>query len=99
MPEQFQINDTARIADPLAGVRPYRGGEPLAPEAWEYRAETGSVWVRGKAWHSYTVSFFAWRIWEEISMYNHTTNHWDAEHLMQADPVYPEAQELFKSNG
>lgn len=41
----------------------------------------------------YTVSFLAYRIWEEISMYNHTTNNWDKEHLMQIDPRYPETQE------
>ena len=26
-------------------------------------------------------------------MYNHTTNNWDKEHLMQVDPIYPETQE------
>lgn len=26
-------------------------------------------------------------------MYNHTTNHWDSEHLMQIDPRYPEVQD------
>ncbi|SCJ38522.1 D-galactosyl-beta-1-_4-L-rhamnose phosphorylase [uncultured Blautia sp.] len=41
----------------------------------------------------YTVSFLAYRIWEEISMYNHTTNNWDKEHLMQVDPRYPETRE------
>lgn len=46
------------------------------------------------AFHSYTVSFMAYRIWEEISMYNHTTNNWDKEHLMQIDPMYPETQEF-----
>ena len=30
-------------------------------------------------------------------MYNHTTNHWDKEHLMQIDPVYPETQEYLKN--
>jgi beta-D-galactosyl-(1->4)-L-rhamnose phosphorylase len=26
-------------------------------------------------------------------MYNHTTNHWESERLMQLDPIYPEARE------
>ena len=46
-----------------------------------------------KAWHEYTVNFMAYRIWEEISMYNHVTNHWDKEHLMQLDPRHPAVQE------
>lgn len=46
--------------------------------------------------HTYTVSFLAYRIWEEISMYNHITNHWDKEHLMQIDPRYPEVREFMK---
>ena len=49
--------------------------------------------IRGASpFHTYTVSFLAYRIWEEISMYNHTTNHWDKEHLMQIDPIHPETQ-------
>lgn len=43
--------------------------------------------------HSYTVSFLAYRVWEEISMYNHVTNSWDKEHLMPIDPRLPQAQE------
>ena len=43
-------------------------------------------------WHKYTVSFLAYRIWEEISMYNHITNNWDKEHLIPIDPVYAETQ-------
>ena len=93
--EQFQINDTKESCRRWQ-VYDRTTGKPLAEQAWEYHAETGSVWVHGTAWHSYTVSFFAWRIWEEISMYNHTTNHWNKEHLMQVDPVYPEAQAYLK---
>lgn len=43
--------------------------------------------------HKYTVNFLCYRIWEEISMYNHATNHWDKEHLIQIDPIHPETQE------
>jgi beta-D-galactosyl-(1->4)-L-rhamnose phosphorylase len=93
--EQFEINDNP---DAFARWQVYdrTAGAELPAEDWTYDAQTGSVLLRGAAWHSYTVSFFAWRVWEEISMYNHTTNHWNAEHLMQLDPVYPEAQEYLR---
>ena len=64
----------------------------LSCKDWSY--DDGVVVINGaKLWHTYTVSFLAWRIWEEISMYNHTTNNWNSEHLMQLDPVYPHVQE------
>lgn len=43
-------------------------------------------------YHTYSVSFMAFRVWEEISMYNHTTNHWTSEHLMQIDPRHEETR-------
>ncbi len=59
---------------------------------WTY--SDGSVTINNVIpFHKYTVNFLAYRIWEEISMYNHTTNNWDKEHLMQIDPIYPETQE------
>ncbi|HHT36739.1 MAG: 1,3-beta-galactosyl-N-acetylhexosamine phosphorylase [Candidatus Wallacebacter cryptica] len=69
--------------------------EEVALENWTYDAENGTVTVSGtQKWHRYTVNFLAYRIWEEISMYNHHTNNWgDREHLMPIDPIYPEAQE------
>lgn len=61
---------------------------------WKYDEKTGVLAAEGLTpWHKYTVSFLAYRIWEEISMYNHMTNHWEKEHLMQIDPRYPEVQE------
>ena len=67
-------------------------GQVLSDNSWSYK--DGVVTISGThLWHTYTVSFLAFRIWEEISMYNHTTNNWDSEHLMQLDPVYPQAQE------
>ena len=65
--------------------------EVLPTNAWVY--SDGIVKIKNPApWHSYTVSFLAFRIWEEISMYNHTTNGWNSEHLMQLDPVFPEVR-------
>lgn len=67
---------------------------PKEQTFWKYDRKNVSVTIRNAVpFHRYTVSFLAYRIWEEISMYNHTTNHWDKEHLMQIDPRYPETQE------
>ena len=69
-------------------------GREISSNFWTYEKEAGNVIVNNAIpFHRYTVSFLAYRIWEEISMYNHTTNNWDKEHLMQIDPVYPETQE------
>lgn len=91
--EQFEINDTEaafkywEVYDRTTNVK-------LDSENWSYRKEDGTVIIhKASPFHKYTVSFLAYRIWEEISMYNHTTNNWDKEHLMQIDPRYPETQE------
>lgn len=91
--EQFMVNDTPEafkyweVYDRTSNVLVNR-------DNWSYDKGAGRVTVRGvTAFHKYTVSFLAYRIWEEISMYNHTTNNWDKEHLLQIDPRYPEAQE------
>lgn len=87
---QFAVNDSAD------GMRCWQVYDRttdrcLNPGEWSYADGTVTI-PEPQAWHRYTVSFLAWRIWEEISMYNHVTNGWDKEHLMQVDPVYPEAQ-------
>lgn len=89
--EQFSINETEdslkywqvydRTTDTLVGR-----------EHWSYA--DGKVTIKEIApWHKYTVSFMAYRIWEEISMYNHTTNNWTKEHLMQIDPRHEATRE------
>lgn len=94
--EQFRINDSD------AGRKYWqvydRTTNTLLPEnGWFYTGQTGSVTISDPVpWHKYTVSFLAYRIWEEISMYNHTTNNWDKEHLMQIDPRYPEVREYLR---
>ena len=91
--EQFHVNDTP---DALRYWQVYdRTEETEVPRCkWRYNAENKSVIVEHiTPWHNYTVSFLAWRVWEEISMYNHTTNRWNQEHLMPVDPRYPETQE------
>ena len=87
--EQFELNDTA---DALRYYQVYdRTANTEVPQAqWSYA--DGKVTVTGcTPWHRYTASFLCWRIWEEINMYNHTTNHWTSEHLRQLDPRHPAA--------
>ena len=74
-------------------------GEEVSVSDWIYDASTETVTIQGAtAWHKYTVNFFSYRLWEEISMYNHVTNDWgDREHLMPIDPIYPEARERIMS--
>lgn len=87
--EQFELNDTA---DALHYYQVYdRTANAEVPRAqWSYA--DGKVTVTGcTPWHQYTASFLCWRIWEEINMYNHTTNHWTSEHLRQLDPRHPAA--------
>ena len=91
--EQFKINDTQE-AFKYWQVYDRTANTLLDSKDWVYNAGTGCVTITNTIfWHKYTVSFLAYRIWEEISMYNHTTNHWDKEHLMQIDPIYPETRE------
>ena len=89
--EQFQLNDSAD-ALPFWQVYDRTADYEVPRNRWSY-AE-GAVTVTGcDPWHEYTVSFLCWRIWEEINMYNHTTNHWQSEHLRQLDPRHPVAWE------
>ena len=91
--EQFRVND-GENARSYWQVYDRTTDEELASEGWSYDAENGCVTIASPVpFHTYTVSFMAYRIWEEISMYNHTTNNWDKEHLMQIDPMYPESRE------
>lgn len=91
--EQFRVNDSE---DSLRYWEVYdRTTQQKLPRGnWNLEKEAGNVVIQGvMPFHTYTVSFLAYRIWEEISMYNHVTNHWDKEHLMPIDPRTEEAQE------
>ena len=90
--EQFECNDSAdairywQVFDRTAQT-------PVPRRCWSYNGN-GTVHVEGcTPWHRYTVSFLCNRIWEEISMYNHTINGWQSEHLRQLDPRNPAAFE------
>ena len=91
--EQFKINDS-KEAMKYWQVMDRTTNREVEKYQWNYDETSGNVIITGiTPFHYYTVSFMAYRIWEEISMYNHTTNNWDKEHLMQIDPRYPKVQE------
>ncbi len=90
--EQFKVNDTPEALN-YWQVYDRTTNEEVDRLQWTYDSKKGEVTIENAIpWHRYTVSFMAYRVWEEISMYNHTTNNWDQEHLMQIDPMYPETQ-------
>ena len=91
--EQFQLNDSPEA---LRYWQVYdRTSDTEVPrDKWCY--QDGAVVIRTEPWHEYTVSFLCWRIWEEINMYNHTTNNWTSEHLRQLDPRHPLAWEYLQ---
>lgn len=92
--DQFRVNESD---DPKEWWQVFdrTTGKEVPAKDWEFDAASGAVTVRRiTPWHQYTVNFLAFRLWEEISMYNHITNDWgDREHLMAIDPVYPEVRE------
>ncbi len=91
--DQFKINDSSESLE-YWEVYDRTTGKLVDAANWSYDSKSESVIINNIVpFHSYTVSFIAYRIWEEISMYNHTTNNWTKEHLMQIDPMYPETRE------
>lgn len=68
----------------------------LPREEWTYLGGGKALIKHAKKYHEYSVNFFAFRIWEEISMYNHITNGWQKEHLRQLDPVHPAVRAYLK---
>lgn len=90
--EQFLLNDSPESL-PYWQVYDRTSNTEIPGSQWKYDRESGSVKLEGAVpFHRYTVSFLAYRIWEEISMYNHVTNNWDKEHLMPVDPIHRETR-------
>ncbi len=91
--EQFEVNAND---DPKTWWQVFdrTTGEEVPKTQWIFNSAKGTVTInKVQKWHKYTVNFLAYRIWEGISMYNHTTNNWgDREHQMPVDPIYPETQ-------
>ena len=71
-------------------------GEPIAPESWDYNAETGCVVIpRPEAFHEYTVAFLAYLIWDPVHMYNAVTNNWqNFEHQITFDVRQPKTHKF-----
>lgn len=87
--EQFELN-TLPESMSLWQVFDRTANREVPRGQWRYAG--GCVHVTGCIpWHEYTASFLCWRIWEEINMYNHTTNNWKSARLRQLDPRHPEA--------
>ena len=92
--EQFEVNSSEESIK-YWQVYDRTTEKEIPREKWSYA--NGKVTVEDiTPWHHYTVSFLCWRVWEEINMYNHTTNHWTSEHLRQLDPRHPLAWEYLK---
>ncbi len=92
--QQFEYNDSPD-ALPYWQVYDRTADVEVPREKWTYA--NGEVTINGcTPWHEYTVSFLCWRIWEEINMYNHTTNNWTSDHLRQLDPRHPIAWEYMQ---
>ena len=91
--EQFRVNTSA---DSLKYWQVFdrTAGQEVARRDWNFCEKCGKVKVKSAVpFHTYTVNFLAYRIWEEISMYNHVTNNWTKEHLMPIDPRTKECRE------
>jgi len=93
--EQFVVNF---IDDPKKWWQVFdrTTGKEVPKTRWAFNAKRGAVTISGALkGHKYTVNFLAFRVWEEISMYNHITNDWgDREHLAAVDPMHPETQKV-----
>ncbi|MFA5448071.1 MAG: 1,3-beta-galactosyl-N-acetylhexosamine phosphorylase [Sphaerochaeta sp.] len=92
---QFEINENSLD---WWQVHNRTTGKELPASAWSYDPSSQSVIIdKCEAWHQYSVNFLAYRIWEEINMYNHVTNDWNKEPLRQLDPRYPEVQAYLRT--
>ncbi len=70
-------------------------GEVVSCDAWSYDEETCEVIIENAIlFHSYTVSFLAFVVWDPVHMYNSLTNGWEGEeHQMTYDVRLPKTQE------
>lgn len=66
----------------------------VSPTLWSYDEETTTVHIKETIpYHSYTVTFLAFIIWDPVHMYNFITNDWqNEEHQMTYDVRQPKTQ-------
>ncbi len=94
-PELMEVNtrdDIKRwweVMDRTAGV-------PIAPEKWDFDAQTGCVVLpEPEEFHEYTVAFLAYLIWDPVHMYNAVTNNWqNFEHQITFDVRQPKTHKF-----
>lgn len=90
--EQFAVN-TEKESVALWQVFDRTENREVERKNWVLEVESGNVVITGTIpYHEYTVNFLAYRIWEEINMYNSLTNGWTSEHLIPIDPRSEKAQ-------
>ena len=95
--DQFRVNESPESIK-YWQVYDRTSNQEISPASWSYDSKTQSVAIMEICpFHEYTVNFLAYRIWEEISMYNHVTNHWEKEHLMPLDPRHEETRSYLYS--
>jgi len=69
-------------------------GEVVDAKHWEFNPESEKVIIQGaKKWHSYTVSFLAYQVWDTTHMYNSLVNNWDVLPSMAYDAIHEETRE------
>lgn len=92
--EQVQVDD---YHDPKTWweVRDRTSGTVVPADDWTYEKDSGSVTIqRTIPYHSYSVSFLSWQIWDSTQMYNHLTNDWgDKPHETPYDARQPKTRE------
>lgn len=90
--EQFKIDKTHDYKT-WWEVIDRTNGKLLSNEDYIFDSENNLVVINNPIkWHSYTVSFLVYQIWEPVSMYNHITNNWKEAHKAPLDPRHPEVR-------
>ena len=93
--DQFEVNASSTA---WWQVHNRTTGTLLPSSDWSFDPSSNIVTVNNcTPWHQYSVNFLAYRIWEEINMYNHITNDWNQEPLRQLDPRYPEVRDYLRT--
>ncbi|MFV0379282.1 MAG: 1,3-beta-galactosyl-N-acetylhexosamine phosphorylase [Anaerorhabdus sp.] len=94
--QQLKVND---IDDPKEWweVVDRTTGDVVSVDDWSYNKDSGSVVIKTKKYHVYTVSFLAFLVWDPVHMYNFITNDWkDEEHQCTFDVRQPKTQAYVK---
>jgi 1,3-beta-galactosyl-N-acetylhexosamine phosphorylase len=90
--KQFAV-DTIHDAKKWFEVMDRTTGDVVSTDLWDFDAGTGVVSIRETIpYHSYTVSFLVFQIWDTTSMYNHITNNWTTPPVSLVNPWNPDVQ-------